>query len=67
MKKVGVPQEAIEHYKKKNNIICNEPIMPKLNFTANDLLAVKLKPAEEKKREYNKITKKTCISSTKCK
>lgn len=51
MKKVGVPQDAIEHYKKKNNIICNEPIMPKLNFTANDLLAVKLKPVEDKKEK----------------
>lgn len=49
MKKVGIPQDAIEHYKKKNNIICNEPKMPKLNFTANDLLAVKLKPVTEKK------------------
>tara|TARA_Y100000389_G_C17460900_1_gene521629 strand:- start:569 stop:1405 length:837 start_codon:yes stop_codon:yes gene_type:complete len=47
MKKIGVPDEAISHYCKKNNIISEQPTRPKLNFTPGDLLGVKLKPVSK--------------------
>ena len=62
MKKMGVPVEAITHYCKQNNIIQDKPIMSKINFNANDLLTVKLKPVETEKKETMSIFKPPSVN-----
>lgn len=44
MKKMGVPDGAIDHYCKLNGILPDKTSAPKINFTPRDLLSVKLKP-----------------------
>ena len=48
MKKMGVPDGAIDHYCKLNGILPDKTTAPKINFTPGDILAVKLKEPIEK-------------------